>query len=456
MERFHAVIVGAGAAGLSAATCAASLGARVLLLDCADGSSSDFAKSGGGPAAAGTSFQAAAGVVDGPSRWVEDIKRKTNNLVEDTIVDLVTTRAKDAIHFQAERLGMDIHLVENIPVAGHSVARLYGTPSEIGREYAEMLGAAAARIPNIVRMNDTEVTGLVTDDGGAVTGVRARTRAGEQEFSAPFTLLACGGFAANRTMLRTFIPEIAAALHIGCPHNDGRGILWGQSLGAATSFLDSYQGHGHVTADGKGRLGLGLTTLGAIMVDRQGRRFVREDIGPSELAAHVLAARGGTAFEIYDQPIHDRASSMGAYREAVARGVAVTAATPQELAAALGLPVEAFVATLQTANRAAAGEIADPLNRKAYGRPLTLPLWGVRIIGALAHTQGGMLVNSHAQVVRADGSPIAGLLAAGGTVTGISGHGAAGYSSGNGLAQAFALGMIAAETITGKMAVGER
>ena len=52
-----------------------------------------------------------------------------------------------------------------------------------------------------------------------------------------------------------------------------------------------------------------------------------------------------------------------------------------------------------------------------------------------------------AQVIRPDGSVIAGLLAAGGTVTGISGHGAAGYSSGNGLAQAFALGMIAAETI---------
>ena len=64
MERYHAVIVWAGAAGLSAATCAASLGARVLLLDCNDGSCSDFAKSGGGPAAAGTSFQAIAGVVD--------------------------------------------------------------------------------------------------------------------------------------------------------------------------------------------------------------------------------------------------------------------------------------------------------------------------------------------------------------------------------------------------------
>jgi fumarate reductase flavoprotein subunit len=289
-EDYHAVIVGAGAAGLSAATCAASLDARVLLLDCDNGASSDFAKSGGGCAAAGTSFQDAAGIVDSPQLWVEDINRKTDNSVEESIAWLVTSRARDAIHFQARRLLMDLHLVGNIPVAGHSVPRLHGTPAEDGRDYFETLAAAAGRMPNIVRINDAEVTGLVTA-GEAVTGVRARVRGREQQFTAPFTLLACGGFAANRTMLRQFMPEIADAVHIGCPHNDGRGMTWGRSLGAATSFLDSYQGHGHVTADRKGRLGLGLTTLGAILIDRNGCRFVREDIGPSELAAYCWRRR---------------------------------------------------------------------------------------------------------------------------------------------------------------------
>ena len=76
--------------------------------------------------------------------------------------------------------------------------------------------------------------------------------------------------------------------------------------------------------------------------------------------------------------------------------------------------------------------------------------WGVQVTGAIAHTQGGLLVDSQARVLRNDGRPISGLLAAGGTVTGISGHGAGGYSSGNGLAQAFALGVIAAEKISGQ------
>lgn len=446
MDRYDAVIAGAGAAGLSVATCAAVMGARVLLIDRANGSSSDFSKGGGGAAAAGTMFQEAAGVIDSAAVWTDDIRRKTQNSFEPSITALVTRRARDAIHFQAQKLAMDLHLVKNIPVAGHSVPRLHSTPGEDGREYFETLAAAADRLPGITRLNDAEVTGLIAS-GQGVSGVTVRVGGNEQRFEANHTVLCCGGFAANQAMVREHIPEMAGALHIGCPYNDGRGIAWGKALGAASSHLDSYQGHGHVTADGIGRLGLGLTTLGAIMVDSEGRRFVREDIGPSELAAHVMAAPGGTAIEVYDQQVHEAASSMGAYRNAVARGIAASAPTPEALADRLGIATGPFAATFATANRAAAGEIADPLGREKFGRTLSPPLWGVRVTGALAHTQGGLLVNDRAEVLSAGGAPIKGLLAAGGPVAGISGHGAAGYSSGNGLAQAFALGMIAAETI---------
>ena len=146
------------------------------------------------------------------------------------------------------------------------------------------------------------------------------------------------------------------------------------------------------------------------MINLRGERFVREDVGPSELASDILAQPGGTAFEVYDQSIHDLAMAMGAYRESVDRGATVTASTPDELARRLEIPVETFRATLDKANAAAHGEIADPLERRAYGKPLQPPVWGVRVIGALAHTQGGLLVNDHAHVVREDGSSIAGLL----------------------------------------------
>jgi fumarate reductase flavoprotein subunit len=453
VKQYGAIVIGAGAAGLSVATAAAACGVRVLLLDRDDGSNSDFAKSGGAAAAAGTSFQASAGVVDSPAIWTSDIKGKTGGRFESSIVQLVTTRARDAIHFQADRLKIPLHLVEGIPVAGHSVPRLYGTPREIGREYAQMLKAAAGQWPAITRIDGAEVTGLIVEKD-RVEGVRAQHGYATQIYRAPFTVLCSGGFAANRTMLAQFIPEMAEALYIGCPFNDGRALTWARELGASWDFLDSYQGHGHVTADTRGRLGLGLTTLGAILVNREGRRFVKEDIGPSELAAYVQAAPGGYAVEVYDQSIHHVALQMGAYAEAIRRGAAVFASSVDALAEALSIPPANLKETIETANRAALGETPDPLHRKDFAKPLSPPFWAVKIVGALAHTQGGLLVDQHARVLRRDGSAIQGLLAAGGTVTGISGHGAAGYSSGNGLAQAFALGLIAAETLSYQTCAG--
>ena len=442
---FDAIVVGAGAAGLMAALRGAARGVRILLIESADGSESDFAKSGGGVSAAGTSQQAAAGVEDSATLWEGDITRKTGGRYARDVVSVVTSRAREAIQFLSE-IGIPIHLVHGLPVLGHRVARLHSTPGEGGREFADLMSAAASRQGNIVRLDRANVTGLVLD-GDRVAGVTAQVGGKEQTFRAPYTVLACGGFAANSAMLRQHIPEVAGGLHIGSLTNTGSGILWAQQLGAATAFMDSYQGHGHVTADGTGRLGLGLTSLGAILVDSEGRRFVREDIGPSELAAHVLAAPGGTAIEIYDRQAHDGGLRLDAYRKVAASENAVIADSVETLAEAFQLPVEALASSLEDYNRFARGEGQDPIGREAHFRPLQFPLWGVRITGALAHTQGGLCVDPMARVLRPDGTAIPGLLAAGGTVVGISGHGAAGYSSGNGLAQAFVLGMIAADTV---------
>ena len=62
----------------------------------------------------------------------------------------------------------------------------------------------------------------------------------------------------------------------------------------------------------------------------------------------------------------------------------MTAPTASELAKSFDLPAGVFQATVEAANRAALGEIADPLNRKAFARPLSPPFWGVCITGALA------------------------------------------------------------------------
>ena len=306
------------------------------------------------------------------------------------------------------------------------------------------MGAARDR-PGLTLLTDTEAEGLLVEQG-RVVGVQVRRPDGMAEVRGRQTLLATGGFASNAGMVARHAPEIRHAVNIGCGPNDGRGIAWGEALGGALLFMDSYQGQGHTTVDGKGRLGPGLTSFGAIVVNARGERFADESMGPSEFGAFVLAQPGGSAVELFDGRIHDAALRLSSYREVVERGQVLAAPTLEALAALFDLPEAALAATMRTYDASIDGA-PDPFGRRVALHPLVPPYRAARVTGALAHTQGGLRVDAATRVVRTDGSCVPGLLAAGGAAASVSGHGAAGYLPGNGLGQGFALGLIAGETI---------
>ena len=68
----------------------------------------------------------------------------------------------------------------------------------------------------------------------------------------------------------------------------------------------------------------------------------------------------------------------------------------------------------------------------------------VRVAAAITHTIGGLRIDDRARVLDGDGSPVAGLWAAGVDAGGIA---TGGYASG--LAQALVLGLVAAENASG-------
>lgn len=431
-----AIIVGAGAAGLAAALRASSLGLRVLVLDPGGGLHSNLARSGGMFTAAGTRFQAQAGIADEAEAWEADLRRHVGAALEDAVVQAVTRQAASAAHFLADFAGLDLHVVTGVTVAD-GVPRLHATSGESGQELADQLLAAVRTCPGVTLL-PTEAQGLLVE-GAAVVGVQ--TIAGPVRASA--TLLASGGFGADRAMIKQHAPEIADAAYIGNAASDGRAIRWAQQLGAATRFMASYQGQGHVAADGKGRLGPGLGSFGAIVVNARGERFADETMSPSSFAAHVLAQPGGCAIELFDAAADQAARRFGPYRDYAASGGVKQAGDIAAAAALFGVPEQALRLALQEAG----GQDADRFGRTRHRRELTPPFWGTVITGALAHTQGGLHVDGRSRVLREDGTPIPGLLAAGGAAASISGTGAAGYIPGNGLAHAFTLGMLAAETV---------
>ena len=283
---------------------------------------------------------------------------------------------------------------------------------------------------------------LVANGDGRVTGVVAERGGQAERIRAGQVILAANGFAANRAMLERHCPEIAGALYFGGEGNTGEAIRWGMGLGAAVDFMDAYQGHASVATPHGILITYALITEGGIQVNREGRRFGDETQGYSEHALAVLAQPEGLAWDVYDERLHQLGLTFDDYRQAVDAGAVMSAGTPGELAAMAGVSPAGLAATLDAYRDAAAGPRPDAFGR-ADCRLLAAPWYAVRVTGALFHTQGGLLVDGAARVLRPDGQPVAGLYAAGGTAAGLSGHGPGGYLSGNGLLTALGYGYLA-------------
>jgi fumarate reductase flavoprotein subunit len=438
------IIVGAGAAGLFCALVAARRGASVIILERDLHGPSNLLVSGGLFPGAGTRFQREAGVADSPEQFAADVTAKAQGIVDPPILAAIARKTAPAIDFLIDEIGLPVKWLPDLQVPGHSVPRMHATPKESGRELHQLMREAVGREARIRVVADAEGSGLITE-AGVVVGAQARISGQTVDFKARAVLLASGGFASNQAMLAEFIPEMAGAMHIGAGANDGCSVMWARALGADVAFMQGYQGQGHVNPGGKTRLGMALPSLGAFMVNKTGRRFVAEDIGPSELGAFVLAQPDGVALEVFDQRIHETASRQGPYREACEAGHVQEAATPEELALRFGMDPQVFAKTFADfADFVRAGFDPDQ-GRKRFGPVLAPPYRASWVTGALAHTQGGVRVDTQGRVVRPDGSPILGLFAAGGAAASISGIGGAGYLPGNGLAQSFGLGLMCGE-----------
>lgn len=443
-KRCDLVVAGAGAAGMVGALVAARAGLTVTLLERDYDGPSNFRVSGGLFPVAGSRFQTAAGIVDSPAAWAADIRAKALGAANEAIVDAIAAASVDVLDFFVDVLGLSIHLAATVPAPGHAVHRLHASPKESGRDLHDLLRAVLEAESRITIRRDGAESLVV--EAGRAAGIRA----GGTDVRAGAVLLASGGFAASPDLVAEYIPAMAGALHIGAGANDGVAIRWGRALGADVAMMDGYQGQGHVNPGGRTRLGMGLPLLGSFIVNARGERFVREDVGPSELASFVLGQPGGRAVEIFDARCHEAAGRQGPYQQAVAAGAVQPAPDLATLAARFDLPPATLEATFADYDAAVRGVRADPLGRTRFGPPLAPPFHAGWVTGALAHTQGGLRVDAGARVVRADGTPIPGLYAAGGAAASLAGQGGEGYLPGNGLGQSFGLAWLGARAIAAR------
>ncbi len=278
----------------------------------------------------------------------------------------------------------------------------------------------AARSRGVEMMFNSKAERLLVDEAGRIYGVRA-TRDGESfDIEGSAVILATGGFQGDREMLAKHVdPNIAHRIQtVGSPDNTGDGHLMAQALGAQLRHL----GVCHVrTTDiffgqGPSRHMLHIYRMGVYFNDRF-ERFVDEGAADSDTIANAIARQpGNQAGLVFDEkarvkypreyegyPRRDQVIKVAGSIEKLATKMQVS---PESLT---GL-IEAFNASVQD-GKASGPNL--PKTSSAY-KIDTPPFYGFYPVRpALNHTLGGLVVNADCQVLNAEGTPIAGLYAAG-------------------------------------------
>jgi fumarate reductase flavoprotein subunit len=199
-----------------------------------------------------------------------------------------------------------------------------------------------------------------------------------------------------------------------------------------------------------------LIMEGGVQVNAEGQRFSNEHEGYSEQAVKVLSQPGGVAWTIYDDRLDALGMTFPDYRDAIAAGARMSGAHAEQLAERIGVPAETLAETLRHVATCQSGVGTDPFGRDFTAKPaLSGPLHAIRVTGSLFHTQGGLVIDATARVLRPDGSPLPNIYAGGGAACGVSGADVSGYLSGNGLLTAIALGDIAGRTAAAALGGGD-
>lgn len=440
------IVVGAGAAGLIAALAAREGGAEVLALERDAVPQGSTALSSGFVPAAGTKAQKRAGVPDTPDLFIRDLQGKAKGLAEPRLVRALAEAAGPAIDWLTDAHEVPFELVDGFLYPGHSVLRMHGTPRRTGAELMDYLRRAAEHA-GIEIVTQAHVHGVHAAADRRVTGVRVDRPDGTSEsLGCQALVLACSGFGGNAEMVKRYIPEMADALFLGHAGNTGDAVAWGTALGAGLRDMTAYQGHGSVATPHNILITWALMMEGGFQVNSAGRRFSNEHQGYSEQSVAVLAQPGGVAWNIYDERLHTLGTGFEDYRQAMQAGAIKAGRSIEALATELGLPVDMLATTLGEVTELVTRGATDQFGRRFFGTaPLAAPFYGVKVTGALFHTQGGLLVDEQARVLSERGAPLPNLFAAGGAACGVSGPAVWGYLSGNGLLAAVGFGRLAGQ-----------
>lgn len=339
------------------------------------------------------------------------------------LVETLCSNTADAVDWLDEH-GITLHSVSSF--GGASVKRIHrpvdadGKTLSVGSYMIPLLQENCDKA-GVQTLLNTTANELLTDANGAVVGVKATGASGETvTVNAKAVILTTGGFGANLDMVVKYKPELKGFMTTNAVGAQGQGIEMATAIGAGTVDMDQIQIHPTVEANTAALITEGLRGDGAVLINAEGKRFIDEVGTRDVVSAAEIAQTGSYSWLVVDQAMVDASSVIQGY---IKKGYTVTGETYEELAKAMGVDEAAFAETMNNWNSYVEAKNDPDFGRTSFANPLnTAPYYAIKVTAGVHHTMGGLTINTNTEVLKADGSVIPGLFAAGEVTGGV--HGA--------------------------------
>jgi len=292
---------------------------------------------------------------------------------------------------------------------------------------------------------------LLTDEKGNVTGVVAATGEKELRITAKCVIIATGGCAGNKELLKKYYPVYSEnVVCAGLPHK-GDGLLMGMEVGAATAGL------GTLEACGPDFLWLKSPHLNwismqpnTLWVNKRGERFTDEGVATravGESANTILRQPDQNSYTLYDVKIKRSLTEEGLaggplgwlygvtkfvweknelpelekeFQKQEERGILKISDSWDEIARWIGAAPEVLKATVDEYNSFCDHGYDEIFAKeRRYLIPLRTPPYYAMKCGTHFYcTKGGLKINHHMEVLDKQDNPIPRLYAVGGDTGG--------------------------------------
>ena len=417
------VVVGSGGAGLISAIKSKQAGANVVIIE-------KLPLIGGNTLISGAEYSA-------PNNWLqekENIKDSVDLFKKDVekaggdkeLIDVLANNALDGAKWLRDDVKVE-WTDELMFFGGHSVKRSLIPKGQSGKELINKLHAKAEEL-GIEILTETNAFELLTKDN-VVTGVKAKIKTGELIINAKSVVLTTGGFGANKKMLYDNDKEVDdKILSTNSPGSTGDGIKMAQAIGADVVDMNQIQLYPVCDVETGKLLYTGDTRLagGAIIVNKEGKRFVEELGTRREISMGIKAQTDSIAYQIWDEDSMQKSKILPTheieYKNLIEGKKLCKVNSIEEMAEFFGIDKENLKETIKQFNEDSEKGKDTLFNLRRLGfKVKKAPFYCLKAVPAVHHTMGGLKINKNAEVINKNGEVIKGLYSAGETTGGIHG-----------------------------------